>query len=144
MSGLFLLAFFAFLVAMDNILLVEDNDFVRMQIHKFLADEGFNIIEASDGLTALGSMKGSISLAIVDIRMEPIDGFEFVKSIRAKDYKTPVIFVTGDQNSDILNEANKLGVSAVLKKPVEKDRLVKMAARAISQFKRTESRAKDF
>ena len=72
---------------MDNILLVEDNDFVRMQIHKFLADEGFNIIEASDGLTALGSMKGSISLAIVDIRMEPIDGFEFVKSIRAKDYK---------------------------------------------------------
>ena len=46
---------------MDNILLVEDNDFVRMQIHKFLADEGFNIIEASDGLTALGSMKGSIS-----------------------------------------------------------------------------------
>ena len=129
---------------MDNILLVEDNDFVRMQIHKFLADEGFNIIEASDGLTALGSMKGSISLAIVDIRMEPIDGFEFVKSIRAKDYKTPVIFVTGDQNSGNKNEANKLGVSAVLKKPVEKDRLAKMAARAISQFKRTESRAKDF
>jgi CheY-like chemotaxis protein len=116
-----------------NVLIVEDNDFVRMQIVRYLSDAGFVTREAADGQIALDQFTKDIDLAIVDIRMEPIDGFEFIKSLRGRNIETPVILVTGDQNPDLLNEANKWGVNAVLMKPVQKDRLIKMATRAIQQ-----------
>jgi len=116
-----------------KVLIVEDNDFVRMQIVRYLSDSGFTTQEASDGQVALDQFAPDTDLAIVDVRMEPIDGFEFIKALRGRNINTPVILVTGDQNPDLLNEANKWGVSAVLMKPVQKDRLIKMATRAIQQ-----------
>ena len=116
---------------MSKILLVEDNNFVRMQIQRFLESDGYDVVEASDGLTALNLVSEEIQLAIVDIRMEPVDGMEFVKSLRAKNNNTPVIFVTGDQSPDLLSEASQLGVTATLMKPVDKERLLKMVARSI-------------
>lgn len=117
--------------AEHKILVVEDNDFVRMQICKFLTDDGYETVEATDGSQAFGLIKDSISLAIVDVRMEPVDGFEFVRKIRSDDIKTPVFLVTGDDNPDLLSEASKLGIGAVLKKPVQKERLIKMVSRIL-------------
>ncbi|MGB1077331.1 MAG: response regulator [Bdellovibrionales bacterium] len=116
---------------MSKILLAEDNNFVRMQIHRFLTEAEYEVVEAPDGLTALNAMTDDIDLAVVDVRMEPVDGFEFTKSLRAKNNNTPVIFITGDQSPDLLSEASQLGVKATLMKPVEKDRLLKMVARSI-------------
>lgn len=116
-----------------NILIVEDNDFVRMQIVRYLSDSGFATQEASDGQAALDNFSKDTDLAIVDVRMEPIDGFEFIKALRSRNVQTPVLLVTGDQNPDLLNEANKWGVTAVLMKPVQKDRLIKMVSRCIQQ-----------
>jgi len=120
----------------QKILLVEDNDFVRMQIKKFLDDAGYVVAEATQGDEALNMIDETYDLAIVDVRMEPVDGFEFIRTIRADDLKTPVILVTGDQNPDLLAQSNKLGVSTVLMKPVQKDRLISMVARTISMAKR--------
>lgn len=119
----------------QKILVVEDNDFVRMQICRFLSDEGYDIVEATDGREALGLINENISLAIVDVRMEPVDGFEFIRKIRSEDNKTPVFLVTGDDNPDLLSEASRLGIGAVLKKPVQKERLIKMVARILSMVK---------
>jgi len=116
---------------LPKILLAEDNDFVRMQIKLFLESADYEVIEAIDGLTALNLVSDDIELIIVDIRMEPVDGLEFTKSLRAKNNNTPVIFITGDQNPDLLSAASQLGVKATLMKPVEKDRLLKMVARSI-------------
>jgi CheY-like chemotaxis protein len=114
----------------SRILVVEDNDFVRMQIVKFLSDD-YEIIETSDGNQALEKINDNIDIAIVDVRMEPIDGFEFIRTIRGNSMKTPVILVTGDQNPDLLNEANKWGVVAVLMKPVQRDRLIKTVSKTL-------------
>ncbi len=119
----------------QKVLVVEDNDFVRMQICKFLTDEGFDILESTDGQQALDVINSDVALAIVDVRMEPIDGFEFIKRLRANSNKTPVILVTGDDNPDLLSEASRLGVGALLKKPVQKDRLIKMAERTLQMVK---------
>ncbi len=120
-----------------KILVVEDNDFVRMQTARYLSDAGYEVLEAARGDLALEVIDESVTLAIVDVRMEPIDGFEFIRSIRGIDLETPVVLMTGDQNPDLLNEAGKWGVSAVLMKPVQKDRLVKTVARTIQLRKRT-------
>lgn len=114
-----------------KILIVEDNDFVRMQIVRFLQNDGYETIEGTDGEKALEQIDTSIDVAIVDIRMEPIDGFDFIKAIRADDYSTPVILVTGDQSPELLSDASRLGVAAVLMKPVQKDRLLKTVERTI-------------
>ena len=119
-----------------TILIVEDNDFVRMQIVRFLDEAGFEVIEAADGQQALDKINENIDIAIVDVRMEPIDGFEFIRTIRGQNMETPVILVTGDQNPDLLNEANKWGVAAVLMKPVQRDRLVKTVTRTIQTIAR--------
>ncbi|MGB4057353.1 MAG: response regulator [Alphaproteobacteria bacterium] len=107
-----------------RILVAEDNDFVRMQIVRFLGEAGFDLVEARDGNAALEQMSGSIDMAIVDVRMEPLDGFDFIRAIRARDIGIPVILVTGDHNPDLLSESAKWGVAAVLMKPVQRDRLV--------------------
>ncbi len=115
------------------ILVVEDNDFVRMQIIKYLNDGGYQTIEASNGDEAIKMLKSSeILLAIVDVRMEPVDGFDFIRAIHGYDLKIPVILVTGDNNPDLLNKAGELKVSAMLTKPVEKERLLKAVERTLA------------
>lgn len=115
----------------SKILVVEDNDFVRMQICRFLTDGGYDTCESSDGEQALATVSDDIALVIVDVRMEPLSGFDFIRVIRGDDIDTPVILVTGDDNPDLLGEASKLGVCAVLKKPVQKDRLIKIISRTL-------------
>ncbi len=116
---------------MYKILVVEDNDFVRMQICTFLKGEGFETIECADGKQALDVISEDIHMAVVDVRMEPVGGFEFVRNIRGEGLKTPVVLVTGDDNPDLLSEASKLKILAVLKKPVQKDRLIKTVSRTL-------------
>lgn len=122
-----------------QILVAEDNDFVRMQMVRFLQDAGYGVLEARDGQSALDIVwkdPSAIAIAVIDIRMEPMDGFEFIKALHSKNVETPVILVTGDNNPDLLSEASRWRVSAVLMKPVQKDRLLKMVSRAIQQRSR--------
>lgn len=97
-----------------KIIVVEDNDFVRMQVVQFLKAESYEVLEYGNAEEALGDMDASIDIAVVDVRMEPIDGFEFIRNIRGQELKTSVILVTGDQNPDLLSEASKWDVGAVL------------------------------
>lgn len=112
-------------------MVVEDNDFVRMQIVQFLKNDGHDVIESTNGEDALEKIDNSIDISIVDVRMEPIDGFEFIRAIRGRNMNSDVILVTGDQNPDLLSEAAKWNVGAVLLKPVQRDRLIKTVQRAI-------------
>lgn len=121
----------------NTVLVLEDNDFVRMQIVKFLRDADYNVVEASsvsEGFEALQG--GDVVCALVDVRMEPEDGFSFIQKIRANELNVAVILVTGDQNHDILSKASQLGVPSVLMKPVDKNRLVKMVERTIAMRER--------
>lgn len=120
----------------EKILVVEDNDFVRMQMKTYLEEAGYNVSEAINGAAGLTMITNDIALIIVDVRMAPVDGFEFIKAIRGRNPVLPMILVTGDQNPDLLNEASKWSVSAVLMKPVQRERLVTMSERAITKVKR--------
>ena len=116
-----------------TVLVVEDNDFVRMQIVSFLQSAGYKVLEATDGNGALDIMNENISLAVVDVRMEPMGGFDFITMIQADGYKIPVVLATGDQDTAMLERAGKLGVSSVLMKPIQKDRLISMVGRLIER-----------
>lgn len=121
-----------------TVLVVEDNDFVRMQIVTHLKELGCDVIEATDGREALDQVASNdVDLAIVDVRMEPMGGFDFIRALRGEDIMTPVVLVTGDQTPDLLERAGQWGVSAVLIKPVQKDRLQKTVERTLAMNKRS-------
>lgn len=104
-----------------------------MQIVAFLQAAGYATLEATDGDKALDLMSKDVALAVVDVRMEPMGGFEFIAMTQMEGYKIPVVLVTGDQDSSLLERAGKLGVATVLMKPVQKDRLISMVGRLIQR-----------
>jgi CheY-like chemotaxis protein len=120
-----------------KILVAEDNDFVRMQIVRYLMDADYNVHESIDGAEALKAIKvEKIDLAIVDVRMQPVDGFEFIRAMRGMDKQIPVILITGDNSPDILEKCSEWGVGSVLIKPVQKERLVMAVSRSLDMMKR--------
>ena len=115
-----------------SILVVEDNDFVRMQIKQFLESDSYKTYEATSVAEGIEHLQAAndIKCALVDVRMEPEDGFDFLNKVKALDINLPCILVTGDNNSDILSKGTSMGVVSVLMKPINKDRLLKMVERA--------------
>jgi two-component system, response regulator PdtaR len=116
-----------------TILVAEDNDFVRMQLVRFLEEAGYNVVEAKDGETAFALLKVTPAhVLVLDVRMEPMDGFELIKALETQNIIIPTILVTGDNNPDMLSEASRWHVTSVLMKPVQKDRLLQMVSRALT------------
>jgi two-component system, chemotaxis family, chemotaxis protein CheY len=118
-------------------LVVEDNDFVRQIVKKYLADMGLKtILEASNGMDGIAALKGNPDIVLCDIEMEPLNGFEFLKLLRKQpgpERDLPVLFLTSSADSDYVQRAIDLGVSAYLLKPVMPDALRKKMTEVLSR-----------
>lgn len=118
-----------------NILIAEDNVISRELMASVLKTHGFGIIPASDGNEAIKAINEQhADLALVDLNMEPKGGFEFIKYLMVNAIDLPVIIITADDSSDILTRANELGVTRVLQKPVEPDRLVGITKNVLKRY----------
>jgi two-component system chemotaxis response regulator CheY len=108
-------------------LVVDDNDFIRLEMKKNLIYLGLKeVFEAANGMEALQMLSKKPDIIFCDINMEPLNGFEFVKHVRAlapPACDVPVIFLTGDAKEQQVQEARNLGANAYLLKPVTLDSL---------------------
>jgi DNA-binding response OmpR family regulator len=80
--------------AKARILVVDDERALRHLLEVYLAKEGFEVLEAADGeqaLTLLGDCR--VDLAVVDVMLPGMDGFEVVRRIRARS-SIPIILLT--------------------------------------------------
>jgi two-component system chemotaxis sensor kinase CheA len=82
-----------------NILVVEDSDFFRNQVRKFIDNAGYQVVDAEDGQVAwdyLQEHPEEIRLVVTDLEMPNMDGFELTKHIKADSrFSTlPVIALT--------------------------------------------------
>ncbi|UCF88093.1 MAG: response regulator, partial [bacterium] len=80
----------------DLILIVDDEPRVRESIRSILEDEGYAVIEASDGregLTRVAADKPDSVL--LDIWMPDLDGIEVLRGIKQLDADLPVIIMSG-------------------------------------------------
>ncbi len=102
------------LTGIGTVLLVEDEDAVRLFGARALRNKGYNVLEARSGEAALeiiGSHQGSIDLMITDVVMPRMDGPTLIRRIRGFRPDMKVIFISGyaeddfrrrlDQNADI-------------------------------------------
>jgi two-component system chemotaxis response regulator CheY len=94
-----------------------------------LREIGFrDIAQARDGHDALSQIEtADPGLIICDISMQPMDGLEFVETLRQHSWphaaEVPVIFLTSHTEAPIVKRAFKLGVEAYVVKPVQKKQL---------------------
>lgn len=103
-------------------LIVEDNDFVRFMVKKYLTDFGFRLVhEATNGMEGLDLLAQGPDVIVCDISMEPLNGIEFLKHVRKLDTvqkNIPVIFLTSSADAETVKQAVDLNVDAYLLKPV--------------------------
>ncbi len=117
-----------------TILIVEDNEPTRKLLAAYVSKNGHAVIEAIDGEDALSKLKSkSIDLILLDLQMQPLGGFRFMKKIIGTEFEVPTILVTGDPSSDILHQASDLGIVGVIQKPVKETLLIKHIDRVLKQ-----------
>ena len=89
----------------DRILLVDDEPDVTLGFEMGLEDDGFVVDSFNDPILALSSFRqGLYSLALFDIKMPKLSGFELYREIRKIDDKVKICFMTA---FDIQNEKLK-------------------------------------
>lgn len=78
-----------------NILVVDDEQDLRLLLKSNLEKQQFRVFEASDGIEALEIVdKKDIDCIVLDIMMPGKDGYDVCREIRKDGYKMPIIFLT--------------------------------------------------
>jgi len=109
----------------NHILLVEDDDSLRLTQAMYLEREGFQVTAVGNGAEALRQIAADQYQAVVtDLRLDEIDGLEVLAAAKEKSPETEVILITGFGSVDTAVEAMKSGAYDYLTKPVDPDDLV--------------------
>ena len=116
----------------QKILVVDDNEEIRNILHILLESEGYIIIEAPDGETALTLVDDTIDLIILDIMMPGISGLDVCKKIR-ESYQMPILFLTAKGTDSDKSLGLLIGADDYLSKPFSHSELT---ARVKSMLRR--------
>lgn len=104
---------------MISILVVDDDVNIRKLVSVYLEEEGFTVTEAENGSVALERLSETVfDMAIVDIMMPIVDGFELTKDIREY-YDIPVILLTAKDQIEDKEKGFLLGADDYIVKPFE-------------------------
>ena len=104
---------------MITILTVDDDPHIRELLRLYLQKEGYHLLEAADGQEALDILEvDRVQLAIVDIMMPNVDGYELCKEIRQY-YDIPVIMLTAKGEITDKEKAYTAGTDDYVVKPFE-------------------------
>ncbi len=113
-----------------TILVVEDESRIRTMIMKYLKNEGYVGIDASNGEEALIVFENqAIDLVVLDVMMPIMDGWSCLRAIRQLNEVTPVIMLTarGEENDKLFGF--ELGVDDYVTKPFSiKELMVRIKA----------------
>jgi PAS domain S-box-containing protein len=104
----------------ETILLVEDEESVRLLVRDTLAARGYTVIEAENGeagLNAAGQHVGAIDMVITDVVMPGIGGRELVQRVTASRPETKVLYLSGYTEEAILQDGALESGTAFLQKP---------------------------
>ena len=115
-------------VGVPHLLLVEDSDFFRNQVKKFIEDDGYSVDVAEDGLIAWNMLDADptrYDLVVTDIEMPNMDGFELSKRIRQdKRFSlVPIVALTSLAGDEDIARGKAVGIDDYQVK-LDKERLL--------------------
>jgi two-component system, chemotaxis family, chemotaxis protein CheY len=110
-----------------KILIVDDSESVRMIARIALREQGYEVVEAANGVEALQKLEGErVHLVVSDVNMPQMDGITLLKQIKASPkYKfMPIIMLTTEAGQDKKDEGRAAGAKAWITKPFQPGVLV--------------------
>ena len=112
-----------------TILFAEDSSFFRNQVKASMEKEGFNVIEAEDGVIAWNLLEenaDSIALVVTDIEMPNMDGFALTSKIKEHPIysRLPVIALTTLAGEEDIARGKAVGIDDYQIK-LDRERLIK-------------------
>jgi len=110
-----------------TVLLVDDNEGVRVLSARVLEEAGYEVIEAAGGREALEAVhaRGStIDLMITDVRMPQMSGGELAAELKQLHPATPVLFISGFTEEPFGRRSAVASSIRVLQKPFTPDALL--------------------
>ncbi len=103
---------------LKNVLVVDDEDDVRLFLADFLTERDFKVETASNGVEALEKFKvHTFDLVLLDVLMPEMDGLECLENIKKIAPQTIVIMITAMKDELRMKKAEKLGASKYIIKP---------------------------
>lgn len=109
-----------------KILVVDDDAFFRQLLNRILTAVGYHVIETRSVADAINALEQAPDLAIIDYRMPGSDGASFIKELREKNYKFPIVFCSGsgmDQKT-FASMRNVYHVDMIIQKPIHPEMFI--------------------
>lgn len=107
---------------MKKIIIVDDSITLRLQLKSRLEEEGYQVIEAEDGIDGLEVIRGhqDASVIIADINMPGMDGLTMLEEMLAKKYSpnSEKIVLTTETSENMKKRGKLVGVAAWFVKPL--------------------------
>ncbi len=105
---------------MNRILLVEDEADLSLIVADTLRSQGYEVIEAVDGIDGLDKFKtAGADIVVADVMMPRMDGFSMAKEIRRLSPAVPLLFLTAKSAIDDVEKGFEIGANDYIKKPFE-------------------------
>lgn len=126
------------MMTQNMILVADDEPSMRLNMVELLEDEGYTLLQASDGAEAVRlALEYHPLVVLMDIKMPELSGIEALKAIKKKAPAMPVIMFTAFGSNEKPIEAMKAGAFDYLEKPFEIDEFLAVIRKALGQFEET-------
>jgi two-component system, chemotaxis family, chemotaxis protein CheY len=110
-----------------TVLTVDDSRTMRDMLRMALAEAGFRVVQAEDGLHGLDVLRAEQpQVVITDINMPRMDGFGFIEAVRKDNaYRAvPILVLTTESDDDKKMRARRAGATGWIVKPFDPVKLV--------------------
>jgi CheY-like chemotaxis protein len=112
-----------------SVLVVDDDEVVRLIARRSLEAAGYHVWEASDGTQALGYLlQGVVDVVVTDIRMPKMDGWELLTHLRSMSPRVPTLLMSG---YDVQLGTSKIS-EMVLTKPFRPEQLTNLVGQLLA------------
>lgn len=119
---------------MKKILIVDDEDYIRLVLSEFLENRGFTPRSAKDGFEAIALFSSDRPDAVLlDLSMPGMDGMEALSRLTAQDPSVPIIILTANTGVSSAVEAVKAGAFDFISKPPDFEEITMRLNRAIEK-----------
>jgi two-component system, OmpR family, response regulator len=126
---------------MITILIVDDDPHLRELVRVFLKEEGFDTLEASDGVRALAQLETKrVDLVVLDIMMPNLDGWELCRQLK-ESYDFPILMLTAKGETSQKLKGFQMGTDDYLVKPFEPLELVARVKALLKRYRIATSQA---